>query len=109
MLLKEMRQKNHYTQNSIANKLGIAKNTYYQYENGLRKVPTSILEQLAKIYVCSVDELLGRVQEQQLFDDARVPRSELLEIFEQLNEAQKQQLLIYARGMFDAQKLSDKQ
>ena len=109
MLLKELRQKNHYTQDAIAKMLSIAKNTYYQYENGLRKVPTPILERLADIYCCSVDELLGRVQEQQLFDDARVPKSELIEIFEQLNEAQKAQLLNYARGMLDAKRLSDKQ
>lgn len=108
MVLKEMRQKHRYTQDAIAKALGIAKNTYFQYENGLRKVPTSILEKLADIYGCSVDRLLGRVQEQQLFDDARVPKSELLEIFEQLNPSQKEQLLIYARGMIDANRLSDK-
>lgn len=108
MLLKEMRQKNQYTQASIAKLLGIAKNTYYQYENGIRNVPIQVIERLADIYGCTVDELLGRGETRQLFEDARIPQSELDEVARQLSAIQQSQLLSYARGMLDANKSSKK-
>ncbi len=98
-LLKEFRVRNRISQISIAQYLGIAKNTYYQYENGIRKIPLEIVCELANYYDVSVDELLGRTSAPQLFDNARVERPEILELYDELTPAQQQNLLNYARGM----------
>ena len=60
MRLKELRLKNNLTQKEIADYLNITQNTYSQYENGKRQVPTEIYMRLADYYDVSLDYLLGR-------------------------------------------------
>ena len=60
MRLKELRLKNNLTQKEIADYLNIKQNTYSQYENGKRQVPTEIYMRLADYYDVSLDYLLGR-------------------------------------------------
>lgn len=100
-LLKEFRVRNRISQISIAQYLGIAKNTYYQYENGIRKIPLEIVCELANYYDVSVDELLGRTTEPQLLDDARVERPEILELYESLTPELQEHALAYLHGLAD--------
>lgn len=57
--LKELRKENNYSQQEIANLLGIAQVTYSHYETGSRCIPIKSLIKLAKFYNVSTDYLLG--------------------------------------------------
>ena len=57
--IKALRQDNDLTQKQIAQKLGIAQNTYSQYENGVNGLPIEILIALCKLYNVSADYMLG--------------------------------------------------
>lgn len=100
MELKSIRIKKHLTQADVASYLGIARNTYTQYEQGLHKVPPEILCKLADFFDVTVDELLGRTP--QLFDDARIERPEIIELYELMTPQQQSNLINYARGMLAA-------
>ena len=58
MRLKEIREENNISQNTIAEILHIKQNTYSQYETGARQIPIDLLVSLAKYYNVSVDYLL---------------------------------------------------
>ncbi|HIS27107.1 MAG TPA: helix-turn-helix transcriptional regulator [Candidatus Pullilachnospira intestinigallinarum] len=57
--IKDLRQDHNLTQKQIAQKLGIAQNTYSQYENGVNGLPVEILIALCKLYNVSADYILG--------------------------------------------------
>lgn len=99
MELKSIRIKKHLTQADVASYLGIARNTYTQYEQGLHKVPPEILCKLADFFGVSVDELLGRTP--QLFDDARVPKTEVQDLFDRLNVVDQGRVLGYMHSILE--------
>lgn len=99
MELKSIRIKKHLTQADVASYLGIARNTYTQYEQGLHKVPPEILCKLADFFGVSVDELLGRTP--QLFDDARVPKTEVQDLFDRLNVVDQGRVLGYMYSILE--------
>jgi len=47
------------TQQELADHLGIAQQTYAQYEAGIRRIPASMLPPLAQCLDVTMDELLG--------------------------------------------------
>lgn len=100
MELKSIRIKKHLTQADVASYLGVARNTYTQYEQGLHKIPPEILCKLADFFGVTVDELLGRTPK--LFDDARIERPEIMELYDLMTPQQQSNLLNYARGMLAA-------
>lgn len=55
-LLKKRREKLGYSQQDIADRLGITKNSYGLYERGGRKVPLSMIIELSAILSFDVDE-----------------------------------------------------
>ena len=57
--LRRLRRKNDMTQVDVAKKLGVAQNTYSQYEIGISKPPHEILIAIADIFGVTTDELLG--------------------------------------------------
>lgn len=59
MRLKDLREDSDIKQKDIAEYLHIKQNTYSQYENGQRQLPTDVLIRLAKYYNVSTDYLLG--------------------------------------------------
>lgn len=67
----------------------------------------SMLCKLADFFGVTVDELLGRTSEPGIFDDARVPRTEIQQLFDELSPAQQENLLNYARGMVVSNSLSE--
>lgn len=99
MELKAIRIKKHLTQADVANYLGIARNTYTQYEQGLHKIPPEILCKLADFFGVTVDELLGRTP--QLFDDARVPKTEVQDLFDRLNVVDQGRVLGYMYSILE--------
>ncbi len=57
--LKALREDRDLTQSQIAAMLGVAQNTYSQYEMGKRPLPIEFLVALCRYYQVSADEVLG--------------------------------------------------
>ena len=55
--LKMLRDANRYTQDNVADYLGIKRSTYSNYETGDREAPLAILEKLACLYGCELYDL----------------------------------------------------
>lgn len=71
--LKELRTKQHWTIEEVADKLEVGRSTYAGYETEDRKPPIQNLVKLSKLYDVSVDYILGLTDEpdiQQLEYDA---------------------------------------
>ncbi len=58
--LKELREKKGYSQQLLANKLGISQSTVGMWESGKREPNFETTKQLADYFEVSVDYLLGR-------------------------------------------------
>ena len=61
--IKDIREDNDITQQTIADFLNIRQSTYSQYENGQRQIPIEALVKLAEYYNTSTDYLLGLTDE----------------------------------------------
>ncbi len=60
--LRYFRQQHGKTQKEMANILGVATNTYTQYETGQRRPDIELLVKLADYYLISLDILVGRMK-----------------------------------------------
>ncbi len=60
MRLRELRDLRGLTQSDVSSQIGIAQNTYSQYETGKREPDMATLVKLANYFGVSVDYLLGR-------------------------------------------------
>lgn len=58
--LKSLRKEKGWTQQEVANLLGIERSTYTRYENGTSEPNFEMLEQLSRIFDVSTDVLIGR-------------------------------------------------
>lgn len=97
--LKAFRKKLNITQKEIAAQLGVSFQTYSAWETERTEPSADMLKKLADIFGTTVDELIGHTFEIHFFDDARIERPEILDIFEKLTPVQQENLLNYARGM----------
>ena len=100
MRLKELRKTKNLTQAEVAANLGISAQVFSRYERGDHEPDNKMLCKLADFFGVSVDELLGRTP--QLFDDARVPKTEVQNLFDQLTAHQKELVLERMRAYIDA-------
>jgi transcriptional regulator with XRE-family HTH domain len=57
--LKKYRERYGYTQQFVADHLGVGKSTYTQYEIGSRRISVDTLVRVAALYNVSMDEILG--------------------------------------------------
>ena len=57
--LRDLREDNDFTQQYVADYLGMKQSQYSRYERGLRDIPTDILIALSKLYNTPVDYILG--------------------------------------------------
>ena len=55
-----LRKRNGWSQEELAEKLGVSRSTYTNYENGNRTPDFEVLERISEVLVCSLDELFGR-------------------------------------------------
>ena len=62
-ILKELRKDKKLTQRDMGKLLGISQATYCDYENGVRRMPLSLLSFLADTLDTSTDYILGRTAE----------------------------------------------
>lgn len=61
--IKECRISKGLTQSELAEKLGVSKRYVIYMEQGDKKIPIDRLIQMADIFKCSLDELVGRNKE----------------------------------------------
>ena len=97
--LREYRKKNGIMQKDLASQLGVAVSTFSGWESGTYEIDNKNLIKLAEILNVSVGFLLDVESGRELFDDARIPKTEIQELFDTLSPAQQQNLLNYARAM----------
>lgn len=57
--LRELREMHNYTQEYVAEAIGVSRITYYRYETDFRQLKAPELIALAKLYHVSIDYLLG--------------------------------------------------
>lgn len=58
-LIRDLREDRDLKQKTVAAYLGVSQQTYSNYENGHREIPTWAVAALAKFYKVSTDYLLG--------------------------------------------------
>ncbi len=58
-LIRDLREDHDLKQKDVAKHLGISQQTYSNYENGHREIPTWAVVSLSKLYKVSTDYLLG--------------------------------------------------
>lgn len=97
--LRELRKSQGVTQREIAQYLGVSISTYSGWETGVYQMDYEHLCKTADFFGVTVDELLGRTP--QLFDNARIERPEVLDLFEQLNVAEQERALGYMERMLE--------
>lgn len=95
--LKILRKNKGLTQTQVADAVELGRQAYAYYEKGERAPSPETLCKLADFFGVSVDEILGRTP--QLFEDARVERPEVLELFEKLSPTEQQQVIGYIKGL----------
>ncbi len=58
--IRTLRKKEHITQEKMAQRLGISRRTYANYERGIHAMPVEILARIADMFSTSLDYLVGR-------------------------------------------------
>ncbi len=58
-LIRDLREDHDLTQREVAAHLGVSQQTYSNYENGVREIPTNTVVALARFYKVSTDYLLN--------------------------------------------------
>ncbi len=101
MKIKKLREIRNLSQAEVAKGIGISQQRYSRYERGEREADYETLCRLANFFEISIDELLGRTTEPQLFDNARVERPEILELYESLTPELQEHALAYLHGLAD--------
>lgn len=66
--LKKARQDAHMTQGEVAEKIGVAKNTYCNWELGKREPDIMKIKALARLFGVSVDYLVGMEENSIVYD-----------------------------------------
>lgn len=97
--LLELRKSKNLLQREVAFACGITTAAYGSYEKGDREPTLETLSKLADFFGVTVDELLGRTP--QLFDDARVPKTEVQDLFDQLNSGEQARVIGYMENMLE--------
>ena len=110
----DMRNKMNLTQAKVAEKLNVAKNTLSQWENGKREPDFKTLKILAKLYQCSIDELLAHEKiieikkpeqvELQVKNKLSEAHQECIDLIMQLSEGQAFKISGYIEKMLEDSK-----
>ena len=65
--IRERREELHMTQSDVAKHIHTSQVSYSYYEIGKRDIPTGILIEIANLFNCSIDYLLGRTKNKKLY------------------------------------------
>lgn len=91
--LYELRKARDLLQKDVAQACGMSTRAYGSYEADEREPSLSALNTLADFFGVTVDELLGRTSEPGIFDDARIPKTRVQELFDQLTVVDQGRIL----------------
>lgn len=92
--LKKLRNRYNYTQQQVADKIGVTRPAYTAYEKGTRNPDSSMLGKLADVFDVSIDDLLGRESKHHdPSDDFDAFMFEDKDAFDALPEDVKQELI----------------
>lgn len=97
--LREFRKRNNILQKDLAAQLGVAISTFSGWESGSYEIDNKNLIKLSKFLGVSIEFLLDVDNNPSLFDDARIPKTEIQELFDQMTPQQQEHILIYAQGL----------
>lgn len=88
------------TQKAVADILGIQKTAVSKWETGRTLPDGRMLKKVSQLYNVSCDYLLGLTEQTPgMFDDARVPKSEIQELFDAMSPELQSRLIAYAYGL----------
>lgn len=61
--IQDLREDHDFTQQQVADYLGMKQPQYFRYEKGTRDIPSDVLIALSKLYDVSTDYILGLTEE----------------------------------------------
>lgn len=88
-ILRNLREDNDLTQNEIRDYLHLGKNTYSNYENGLREIPFTLVRELSKKYGVSLDYIAGLTSDKGGLHQNSEEEQNILEMYNRLTEKNK--------------------
>ena len=89
------------SQTEVADILGLNKTAVSKWEGNKTFPDPEVLIKVVDLYQVTADYLLGITNDSQLFDDARVERQEVLELFDQLNVGEQERAIGYMESMLE--------
>lgn len=69
--LKMLRYDNEYTQEDIANNLGVSRSTYKNWENGIVMIPIAVADKLSIFYKVKLSFIIGVDSEYKIYKDIK--------------------------------------
>lgn len=97
-----LRQENKITQEELGKLIGVSKAAVSKYEKGLVKPSVSSLWDIADFFNVSVDYLIGKSDAFTANTSDHVYINEIVEIFEEMNDDEKQKLLLFIKKLNDS-------
>lgn len=104
--LKELRKTKNLLQSEIATAVGLSIQTYSSYEVGARNPDYDTLIKLADFFNVTTDYLLGRTSDN-IFENSYIPKSEIQEVYDELDEMEQAQVLSFAQTLAKYKKSSE--
>lgn len=105
MRLKELRKNKGLLQAEIAKSVDLSVQTYSSYETGSRTPDYNTLIKLADYFNVTTDYLLGRTSDN-IFENSYIPKSEIQEVYDELDELEQAQVLSFAKTLASYKKNS---
>ena len=102
--IRELRAEKNVTQQEIADKLGVSRQVFANWENEINQPDLKMLISLAEFFSVTVDYLLGRTDD---FGNAVMPtpyeltneETQLLNLYRGMTHVQKIKLIAYGEGL----------
>lgn len=107
MKLKEYRKKHDFTQEEIANYLGVSKSVYCRYEKELRRISVVDVKKLATLYRVNIENLLDDPIEKKEETKRNINEERLLVAFRRMNPANQNSLITFAEYSVSQQQKLD--
>ena len=102
MRIKELRIEKNKTQSEIANCLGISRQVFANYENGINLPDPQMLIKISDYFNCSIDYLVERTDEFGLIKNENSlskNESELLSLFKKLDTIKQNKVIGYCYAL----------
>lgn len=97
--LTEFRKQKGYTQYEMAEKLGISRSSYTNYENGKRNPDYDVVGEICDILGCSMDELFGR--KKTYVTNCNIMKENTKEYYSHVSKAEQPRLAIGVQNFRD--------